>query len=341
MIRKSYLAFFVGIATLTSCAEKEIKTENNAVSVKTEQVHATADYDVMPYVGTVEASNTTTVSFTSMGIVQKVLFDEGQTVRKGQLIATLDPTQARNSVEAADATLRQAKDAISRYKQLHDNGSLPEIQWVEAQSKLQQAQASYDMAKKMLDDCNLYAPTSGIVGKRYVGAGETALPAQAVLSILDVNNVKVLVSIPEKEIGSIKASTPSTIKVEALGGASFNGGKIEKGVQADAITRTYNAKISVQNNGQRLLPGMVCNVRFGNGKGNEKMAITVPVTAVQKGSDGQMFVWKANGNKAVRSNVRTGESIGNRIVVEDGLTNNDIIITEGYQKISDGSEIKM
>ena len=65
------------------------------------------------------------------------------------------------------------------------------------------------------------------------------------------------------------------------------------------------------------------------------------ITAVQKGSDGQMFVWKANGNKAVRSNVRTGESIGNRIVIEEGLNDNDIIITEGYQKISDGSEIKM
>jgi multidrug efflux pump subunit AcrA (membrane-fusion protein) len=71
------------------------------------------------------------------------------------------------------------------------------------------------------------------------------------------------------------------------------------------------------------------------------MAITVPVTAVQKGSDGQMFVWKANGNKAAKTPVKTGESIGNRTVIEEGLNDNDIIITEGYQKISDGSEIKM
>ncbi|MBR5763287.1 MAG: efflux RND transporter periplasmic adaptor subunit [Bacteroidaceae bacterium] len=340
MIRKSHLALMIGVATLTSCAEKEINKKIDAVSVKTEQVHPSADYNIQPYVGTVEAANTTGISFTSMGTVQKVYVDEGQQVRKGQLVATLDPTQARNSAEAASAALKQAKDAIARYKQLHDNGSLPEIQWVEAQSKLQQAQAAYDMAKKMLDDCNLHAPVSGIVGKKYVSAGETALPAQPVISILDISSVKVTVAMPEKEIGSISASTPSSIEVGALGGASFKGGKIEKGVQADAITRTYNARISVANASQKLLPGMVCNVRFLNGAGGKK-AITVPTTAVQKGSDGQMFVWKADGNKAVKNNVRTGESIGNRIVVEEGLNDNDIIITEGYQKISDGSEIKM
>ena len=124
-----------------------------------------------------------------------------------------------------------------------------------------QAKSQLDVAKKTLADCRLTAPVSGIIGKKLVGAGETALPSQAVVNILDISTVKVKVAVPEAEIGGINANTPTSIKVEAVDG-SYQGGRIEKGVEADALTHTYDIRINVVNNGRKLLPGMVASVRF-------------------------------------------------------------------------------
>lgn len=343
MIRKSYLAFFVGIATLTSCAEKEIKTENNAVSVKTEQVHATADYDVMPYVGVVEEQSATSVSFTGSGTITKMCVSAGQHVSKGQLIAELDKTQAKNAVAMADAMMTQANDALVRMKQLHDNNSLPDMKWVETQSKVEQARSQLEMARKQLAECSIYAPVSGVIGKDVTNVGETVLPAMPVAKILDIKNVKVKVSIPEKEIASIKSNTPMLITVDANGGKQYDGSKIEKCVEASSMTHTYDIKISVSNPEGELLPGMVCKVRKASEEAADAMVeqVTVPITAVHKNARNGLFVWVVKNNVAKRKPVSTGHATGNRIVITQGLASGDKIVTEGHQKLSEGSKVQL
>jgi multidrug resistance efflux pump len=147
----------------------------------------------------------------------------------------MDDTQARNLLTGAEAQMAQAEDALQRYGMLHDAGSLPEVQWVEIQSKVAQARSQLAVAKKNLADCRLVAPVSGIIGRQQVKAGETAVPSQAVVTILDVSRVKVKVSVPEAEMSAITPHTPSMIIVEAAG-KKVSGGRIEKGVVADAMT---------------------------------------------------------------------------------------------------------
>ena len=291
------------------------------------------------YVGIVEEREGTAVSFTGMGVVRRVLVSEGQTVSRGQLIAEMDDTQARNLLNGAEAQMTQANDALERYKMLHDNGSLPEVQWVEIQSKVAQAKSQYEVAKKNLADCRLTAPVSGIIGKKLVGAGETAMPSQAVVTILDINSVKVKVAVPEAEISGINASTPSTISVEAAQ-ATVSGGRIEKGVQADALTHTYDVRISVPNGDRKLLPGMVASVRF-IAEGSQSIAgKSLPVTSVQKAADGSLFVWTvANDSTAHRSKVSIGATHGNNVAITDGLDMGQRVVTEGYQKLSEGTKV--
>jgi RND family efflux transporter MFP subunit len=275
-----------------------------------------------------------------MGVVKRVLVNEGQAVAKGQLIAEMDDTQARNLLSGAEAQMMQANDALERYKMLHDAGSLPEVTWVEIQSKVAQAKSQLEVAKKNLADCRLMAPVGGIVGKRLVGAGETALPSQAVVSILDISTVKVKVAIPEAEISGIGANTSSVIKVEAING-SYKGGRIEKGVQADALTHTYDIRINVANGERKLLPGMVASVQFVTvAQQQTEQQLSVPVTAVQKKADGSLFVWTvANDSTAHRTTVTTGETIGNRIVVATGINDGNRIVTEGYHKLSENTRV--
>lgn len=232
------ILMLLGVMLICSCTGKKKQETKAPIRVKTEVATTATSTNGQTYVGIVEESEATAVSFTGMGVVKRMLVNEGQAVSRGQLIAEMDDTQARNLLSGAEAQMAQANDALERYKMLHDNGSLPEVQWVEIQSKVAQAKSQYEVAKKNLADCRLVAPVSGVIGRKLVGTGETAMPSQAVVSILDISTVKVKVAIPEAEISSLGAGTSSIIKVDAIN-SSFTGGRIEKGVQADALTHTY------------------------------------------------------------------------------------------------------
>ena len=367
---KSSLAVVLAVTVLavSSCGNKEGQKVKAPIKVKTE-VASTASFGGQSYVGVVEESEATAVSFTTMGVVRRVYVDEGQAVSRGQLIAEIDPTTMNNGVEAAEATTSQAidmvkqaedtyaqaKDAYDRMKLLHDNGSLPEMKWVEVTTRLSQAEtalrtartsvrsanATERIARKNLADTRIYAPVSGIIGRRHVNAGETALPSQAVVTILDINRVKVKVSVPESEMRSITPHTSSYITVGAIG-REFGGGTIEKGVQADALTHTYDIRINVLNSGHQLLPGMVANVTF-SGITTSPAATgwpTLPVTSVQRRSDGSYFVWTVGADStAHRTTVSIGHAIGNRVPITSGLSDNQHVVTEGYQKLSEGTKV--
>ena len=331
----------------SSCQQQGGKSGMKAPTrVKTQVVSPGMVDNAQTYVGIVEEREATAVSFTGMGIIKRMLVNEGQAVGKGQLIAEMDDTQARNLLSGAEAQMTQANDALARFKMLHDNGSLPEVKWVEIQSKVAQAKSQLEVARKNLADCRLVAPVSGIIGKKLIGVGETALPSQAVVSILDISAVKVKVAVPEAEVGGINAHTPTSIQVEAING-SYQGGQIEKGGQADALTHTYDIRINVANGERKLLPGMVANVRFVSEGSQAIGSKMVPVTAVQKKTvstslqaDGSLFVWTVGKDStAHRSTVTIGQTQGNYICVIDGLNIGDRIATEGYQKLSEGTKV--
>lgn len=323
-----------------SCGNKQASGVKAPTRVETEIVGSAGADAEQQYVGIVEEREGTAVSFTSMGIVKRMLVSEGQYVGRGQLIAEMDDTQARNLLTGAEAQMAQADDALARYKMLHDNGSLPEVQWVEIQSKVAQAKSQLEIAKKNLADCRLTAPVSGIIGNRMVKAGETALPSQAVVTILDISSVKVKVSVPEAEVGSITATTPTKIKVDAVS-KEMTGGRIEKGVQADALTHTYDIKVNVANADRKLLPGMVASVSFGSEELKVKSEeLFLPITSVQKKADGSLFVWTvAKDSTAHRTTVVVGHTVGNRIVINSGVGSGERVVTEGYQKLSEGTKV--
>lgn len=329
----------LSLCVLCSCNEKKKVRVKAPIRVSTIVASSASVGNGQTYVGIVEESEGTAVSFTSVGTVKRVLVNEGQRVGAGQLIAEMDDSQARSLLKGAEAQMTQAEDALNRYKQLHDAGSLPEVQWVEVQSKVTQARAQMDMAVKNLADCRLVAPVSGIIGKKLVSTGETALPSQAVVTILNIRMLKVKVSIPEAEMNSITPNTQSTITVDAVG-MTMKGGKIEKGVQADALTHTYDVRISVDNSSGQLLPGMVTTVQFENDETEGLSSMTVPVTAVQKAVDGSYFVWTIDEESTShRTTVTLGATLGNSINIASGLESGQRIVTEGYQKLSEGTKV--
>ncbi len=330
------MLWFALVGILCACSDKSGQKESPTVKVCTETVRYGNDYRLKPYVGQAEANTSTSVSFPTAGTLGRVYVEEGQAVKAGQLLAEINPTLLQKALQSAEALLSQARDAYDRMKYLHETNSLPEIQWVETQSKLSQAQSAYDIARKNLEDCRLLAPISGVVGRKFVQTGETVMPAQPVMTVLDINKVKVNVSIPEKEIGGIHADTECGVYVAALDGASFKGGRIVKSVQSDPMTHTYPISIHVDNPGGRLLPGMVCDVTFGQ---TGTPALSVPITAVMAGTGDSRYVWVVENGTAKRKDIRTGMAYGGRIVVTEGLQAGDSVIVKGMQKLSNGSKV--
>ena len=148
-----------------------------------------------------------------------------------------------------------------------------------------------------------------------------------------------LLPIPESEIGGISTNTQTTIQVEAIGD-SFQGGRIEKGVQADALTHTYDIRIHVENKERKLLPGMVASVAIFTSMTPHQGCMMLPITSVQKNANGSLFVWTIDQeNKVHRTIVSIGHTQGNRIAIVSGLDVNQRIVTEGYQKLSEGTTV--
>lgn len=162
--------------SLMSCGSDGEPSGAAPVKVKIRPAAVVAAGSARIFSGTVEAESETAIGFPVSGTVGYIAVDVGQHVAKGQLLAEVDATSMQSAYDAACAMLSQARDAHARMKRLYDKGSLPEIQWVEVQSKLQQAESMERIARKNLDDCKIYAPYAGVVSVRGMEVGQQPHP---------------------------------------------------------------------------------------------------------------------------------------------------------------------
>lgn len=337
MIRCFVLAVSASLA-LAGCQVKEEKTGGpSPVRVKVMKVALSEQKTSGRFSGTVEEAAGTPLSFSVMGTVNAVSFRLGDRVEKGQLLASLDATSVRSSYDAAKAALVQAEDAYRRMKELHGKGSLPEIKWVEVQSKLQQARSMEEMARKNLKDCKLYAPFSGVIADKSVEVGQNVIPGMAVGKLLGVSRLKVKISMPESEIASVSLHQKAEIVVPALGSRRFSGMVSEKGIMADPFSRSYEVNIDVADAGGDLMPGMVTEVRLAGADGGT--AVIVPARIVQLDEKNRSFVWIDNNGVAEKRVISCGGFSGDGVVVASGLKAEGRIIVEGQQKVCNGTKI--
>lgn len=327
-------------SALTSCGNEsnDKLKERPAVRVKTLAVSNSGVEENRTYSGTVEESSGTVISFSTAGTIKTLKVSEGDRIAKGQLIGTLDDGSLRNAYDIAKATLEQAKDAYSRMKILHDANSLPDIKWVEVESKLKQAESATEIAKIALDDAKLYAPVSGIVSEKMASIGQTAAPGVPVVKIVDIHSVKVGIPIPENEISSLAIGTNATISIKTSEKEIFKGQLVEKGVVANPLSRSYVAKFRVENRSGKLLPGMICDVRLDQGSSVE--GVILPVQSVLLSADNTNFVWLDSAGTARKRIVTAGEMLPEGIVITSGLRNGDKVIVEGTDKVSNGTKVE-
>lgn len=334
----AYTGIFLSALIWISCSGK--KDENQAiraVPVKVVKVSESSYMNSRNYVGTVEAVSSSSLSFEVMGNVSKVFVTEGENVQKGKLLATLDKATLQNSYNASLASLKEAQDAYNRMKSLYDNGSLPEMKWVEVQSKLQQAVSMEQISRKSLKDAGLYAPFSGVISSKSIEPGMNVMPGIEVMQLADISTVNIKIAVPEKEISRVNKGQQAEVRVGALGDKLFTGVVSEKGIAANPLAHTYEVKIKLNNTSHELMPGMVCKV--GVHSHETEAGIVLPNHTVQLQPDGKKFVWVVKGNAASQRMVSTGELTTQGVVITAGLQPGDEVIVSGNQKVSEGTKI--
>lgn len=340
---KKVIITVIALSTLIGCQQKidneKVKDKSDSLLVNIKKIEFQNNKESLNYSGTIEAETTIPLTFQNGGTIAAVYVNEGDYVKKGQLLAMVDKRNMQNAVNSAQAQYDRAMDAKNRLESVYTAGSLAEIKWVEIESKVKQAESNLNICKKNLQNCEMRAPTNGYIGKRNIEVGASAIKLTSAIDIVKIDKVLANISVPENEINFFKKGQEAKVQISAVNNQSFTGKVKYINVVADPISRTYNVKIELNNKDAEIKPGMVCNVEMQ--KLNTKK-ILVPITSIVKSSGGKAIIYIVDKqtNKAIKREVIIGGIANNQITVMSGLNPGDLLITSGIQKVTNGELVK-
>jgi RND family efflux transporter MFP subunit len=292
--------------------------------------------------GIVHANTTVDVAFQVSGRVIAAGPDEGQTVRVGDAIASVDPAEYRFALEQAAAHADRMSGDRDRNRPLLAAGSISAADMDHLESGARQSGAAADIAKKRLTDTRLVAPLSGIIARRAIEVGATVAAGQSVFTIVALDPVRVRVGVPEGDVGHIAEGAAASVRIPALD-MTFAGRVSLIGVAADPATRSYTVEISVPNPARRMRAGMVAEATITTRE--TKSAIVVPAAAVlhDGGANGAtiVYVLDRDGARAHVRRVTTGAARGDSLEITSGLAENDRVVVAGQQRLRDGARVQL
>lgn len=319
--------------------------------------------DVPVYIdalGTVTPTRRVTVVTQVDGILSAVEFKEGQQVRKGQVIARIDDRALKaqlaqaKGVQAHDqAVLSNARRDLARFRELIRVGSISQqtldtqVATVEQQQGTVAADAgSVQNLEVLLGYCTITSPVDGVVGLRQVDPGNyvTVASTSGIAVITQMRPATVVFAVPEDELGAInRAMANGPVTVLAYDRNKHNllatGSLLALDNQVDTSTGTIKVKAQFDDLGNALFPNQFVNARL---KADTLLQVpVVPTRAIQHGSNGD-FVFVVAADKASLRTVKAGPAAGDvTAILQDGLKSGEQVITDGADKLDDGSSVKV
>ena len=320
------VAMAVGVAGTTAWLYKRADAKE-APAYRTAAITRGSLRSTVSATGTLQAVRTVQVGTQVSGQIAQIYVDFNDKVRKGQLLARIDPTLQQQAVqdaeaqlEKAQATLTQAQDDYQRNKQLFDAKVITASEFSTVQSTFTVQQASVksaeialQRAKQNLSYTSIYAPIDGVIVERNVDVGQTvaaSLSAPTLFLIAnDLSEMQILASVDESDIGQIKEGQPVQFTVQSYPNQQFTGTVKQVRLQSTTTDNVvnYTAVIGVQNPGGKLLPGMTATVQFLTASAND--VLTVPNAALHLTPTPEMLAAMAK-DRAQRGQTGKGSSAG-------------------------------
>lgn len=290
--------------------------------------------------GILVSGNEMHLSFKVGGIVRAIKVREGQTVKQGQLLASLDLSEIEAQVSLARSAYDKAMRDLTRIENLYKDSVTTLEQKQNAKTAVGMASANLQIAEFNLEHAVVRAPEDGIVFKKLIESNEMIAPGQPVFFFgSTVNHWRIKVGINERDIVKLNLNDSAYVSFDAYPGKEFPATIAEMAGSSDPYTGTFETDIQILSTKYRLLSGFIGRVRIISSQKEEYYII--PVTALYEadGREGSVFYLTKDDNRVKKQQVELGPLLDGRIAVRSGLAGIDEVISSGSAYLYEGTVV--
>ncbi|VXC35372.1 Efflux transporter periplasmic adaptor subunit [Pseudomonas sp. 8AS] len=329
-------AGFRFLATLCSLLALPVLAEQ-APLVEVTQPERSLVRDELITFGSLRSDESTVIRPELGGRLAAVHFREGEAVKAGELLVSLDDAIARAELAQARANLDLAEKSFQRTQLLFKRGASNAQAQDEAQSQQQAARASLALAQARLDKTQIRAPYDGVLGLRQVSVGDYLSAGQDLVNLEVLDPLKVDFRVPQKAVSQVHIGQAIELSLDAYPGERFKGAIIALNPRLDEVGRSQAIRAQVANQDQRLKPGQFVKVSVILAE--RPQALLIPEEAVMP--MGQLlFVNLVVDGKVERRQIRIGQRLRGKAEVVEGLQGDETLISAGWQKVAPGREVR-
>ena len=289
--------------------------------------------------GVVTSKNIVMVTPQMGGAITGLFLTEGQMIKKGQLVATIDNSVMKESLTEIKTQLDLATTLFNKQKTLWDQQIGTEVQYLQAKANKESLEKRIGTMNTQMGMSKVYAPISGTVEKVMQKSGEMGMPGAPMAQIVNVSDLKIVAKVGDTYVGSVKKGDAITVKFPDIN-KEFTTRISLVNALIDPASRTFGIEANIPNLGGSLKPNQVAIININDlSKGN---SLVVSQNVVQKTEAGDLVYVAVveNGKKVAKARtVKTGIAYDGKIEILEGLTAGEMVITQGYQDLVDGTSI--
>jgi len=336
---------------LAGCARTE-PVKEEAPLVRTQKMQLNGNGQSSGYPGEVRGRYETQLAFQVSGKISKRNVELGSVVNAGDVLMEIDAKDIQQTVNitsaqmaSAESQLNLAQSNLERYRKLFEQGAVSRAQldqyenaYEVAAAAVRQTAAQYTQGANQLGYSALVADSTGVIAAVNAEAGQVVSAGQVVLTLVKDGEREIEISIPENRIEDLRNAQQIGVTFWALPDVTVEGKVREISPVADKITRTYKARISLQNPPAGVNLGMTANVVIASA--GSRQAVYIPLAAIYQTGDIPGVWVVANETVSLRP-VKVGAFGDGQIQVLEGLQDGDVIVTAGVQKLREGQKVRL
>jgi len=337
--QKTLICLMALFLMLTGCKKDNHQTELIR-PVKTTHTQLKSSIVVHNFPGIIKANKDSKLAFRVSGTIEELNFDEGEFVKKGQVIAKLDDRDYKLQVTATKAKFEEVSAEVERVVELYKRSSVSQSDYDKAVAGRTMAEAKYQSAMNQLDDTTLEAPFSGYLQNIYFDDHETISKGLPAVSMVDISDLKVETDIPSKVYRQKDNFSSFCCSPEELPNLTLP--LKLKGIRKKSnLNELYKVVLTMENDpSTKLAPGMIVDVKITIDS-EENQILTVPANSVFN-LKGKSLVWVLNSNsKATLREVEIGDMYADgSIAVISGLSENEVVVSAGVHTLQENQQVK-
>lgn len=322
--------------TIAADKANAIRSEKPAVNVVTLKISPTTITDRINLPGAIEPWTRLELMSKLSGTVNEVMVHEGQTVKRGDIIARMEAEDYKIALQRAEAAFNLATAEYNRDKSIYEKGVIPASSFEANKTNMQTAQADFENAKLLLSRTTITSPMDGVIRRMDAKIGLQLSVGDPIAEILEISKLKGVIGIPESDVSAVRPLETVDISIQALDNRVIPANKYFLSSSPETFARIYNLELEIDNSDGEILAGMF--IRADIVKKQVDKALTVPFYSVVSRNNEQ-YVFIEEDGVAKKRIVTLGIMEKWMVQVIDGLTNDDKLILEGHRDVEDGQKV--